>query len=525
MNKADAAKLEQFRTELIPTKESWREGKLEEAAFDMFMRWKILNDLYFFGAKVMGWEGSHSGKRWRLDKKFHRWLARVLELEENKMVLVPRNHLKTTWVKLRVVQLILRNPNVRVILASSTSTLVSYELADIVKMFQNPIIRRLFPTVVPPTGKKFSNWEKCTHDELTIRRDPSLGHVPQEPQIRAVGAESKITGLHCDFAFIDDIVDKDSVTSIEAMKKTEDWWAYFQSIIEVDAHICVTGTFYHDSDLYHKIWRERHFDRVFIRPAIENGKPIYSSWFRLKDLERLKRTQGSYIFNRQYMLDPNPSEERMFPKPYPTYSVLPEGKYRTYVAVDPAATTNSWSDESGFTIGYVSDKNVLYVVESFGVKLKGNELIDMLMKKFIQYKPDAVGMELGLQEHLTSILQMKISEWESKSGKPFGMNLVPIKISRNKSKAMRINMSLGAAMREGKVFMHESCKNLMLEMEFFSGREGDKDNLVDSASMLFYTCPTFAQHYWTAPQSKRNMWTVHSIYDKPKSGWEERFAG
>ena len=525
MTKFERQRFEYFCAETQKANPGWAEDRVSRYGFDLWMRWKILTDLYFFGSEVMGWKESHSGRRKRLDPKLHRWLARILEKGKSCLILIPRLHLKSTWVKLRIIQRILQNPNIRIILASSTSTLGRDQMKDIVRMIQNPVIMRLFPTIVPSAGKRYANWEKCTEDELTIRRDPSLGHVPQEPQLRIVGTDSNITGIHADEAYPDDIVTDKTVTTVEQMQKTITWWAYFQSIMELDAPIIMTGTFYHDADLYHKIWRERHFgDDVYIRRAIENGKPIYSSWFSLKDLEKLKKRQGSYIFNRQYMLDPNPAEERMFPQPYPVYQSLPPGKYRRFIAVDPAATTKAWSDESGIAIGYVNETNHLYIEEAMGVKLDGGKLVDLIIQKFISHQAEGVGIELGLQEHLIPLMQMKIAEWETRTGKPLGMNVVKVPLSRKKSKADRINLSLGAAMREGKVHLNDRCKDLMLEMEFFTGRDGDKDNLVDAASMLFMVCPAFSQHYWLEPQFRRSEWTLDSVFKKPASTWEGRFA-
>lgn len=502
------------------------ETKDPKVALDLWLKWKILTDLYFFGTEIMGWKNAKKGRRRRVDPQLHKWLARVLETEDDKLVLIPRLHLKTTWVKLRIVQRILQNPNIRLLLGSTTTRLVEDELKDIKQMFQNPTIMRLFPKIVPPPGKRYMNWERSTSDELTMRRDPALGKPPQEPQIRAVGMGSNITGGHYDEGYFDDPINEDTVKSADLMKGAEDWWAYIQSILEVGAPVCMTGTFYHPNDLYSKLIREGQFKNVFVRRAIENGKPLYASWFTLDDLARIRKRQGDYIFNCQYMLNPLPDEAKMMPTPYPTHSVLPSGrKWRYYIALDPAATTNAWSDESGFAIGAVSDRNELFIEDAFGVKVKGNELIDILIQKHLQYRAEREGVELGLQEHLTSIIQMKTAEWESKSRKSLGMNIVPIKISRTKSKGERINLSLGAALREGKVSINEKCTALMREMEFFTGQGNEKDNLVDAASMLFMVCPTFAQHYWTDVKTKRNPFGFKELFNhRPKGSWEKRFA-
>ena len=514
MTKPEYAQLEIFR----------KEAGNESLAFDLWTRWKILTDLYFFGAKVLGWEDAKKGRRKRVDPTLHRWLARILQGSMDKMVLIPRLHLKTTWVKLRIAQLILGNPNVRILLASTTTNLVADELNDIVRMLMNPTVMRLFPNVVPSPGKRYSNWEKKTEDELTIRRDPEIGKPPQEPQIRAVGMETRITGQHFDYGFLDDIIDRNTVTTPEQMRKVEDWWGYYQSIIELDAETCITGTFYHPNDLYHKIWNERQVPNIYIRKAIENGKPLYKSWFTLKDLDKIKKRQGTQIFNSQYMLDPYPDEEKMFPPPQPTFVELPPGDYRYYIAVDPAATTNAWSDESGVVVGAVNKYNQLFIVEAIGVKMKGGELIDLVINFHLKYRPIRVGIELGLQEHLTSIISMKVADWEAAHGRKLGLNIMPIPISRRKSKAERVNRSLAAAVREGKVLISQKCRDLLREMEFFTGHGNEKDNLVDAASMIFSTSEAFAQHYWIDRQFRKSGPTLEELFHPHVKGWEAQFV-
>lgn len=524
MTRSERSKYDSFVEQVKAERPNAREP--ERDAYTLWLKWKVLTDLYFFGTEIMGWKDAKQGRRRRVDPKLHKWLARVLQIGSDVLILIPRLHLKTTWVKLRIVQRVLQNPNIRIVLVSKTSALVRDELKDIVRMFCHPMVRALFPSVVPAPGKRYSNWEKATEDELTIKRDPSLGHVPQEPQIRVVGIESNVTGMHFDEGYVDDVIDKDTVKTVEQMKKVEDWWRYFQSLIELGSTVVMTGTFYHPNDLYHMIWREKHFERVYIRKAIENGKPLYSTWFTLKGLEKIRKRQGNSIFNSQYMLDPYPDEEKMMPAPYPTFDHLPPGKYRFYIALDPAATTNTWSDESGFAVGAVNQNNQLFILESFGVKMKGEKIIELLIKKFLQYDKAKVGVELGLQEHLTSIFEMKRAQWETENNRPLGLKLNPIKISRSKSKGERVNLSLGAAMREGKVLIRETLTDLMREMEFFTGRGNEKDNLVDSASMLFSVCESFAQHYWAEQQFVRNsQYTLNKLFKKRRvGGWEERFA-
>lgn len=444
------------------------------------------------------------------------------------MVNVPRGHLKSTWTKLRIVQLILTDPNTRILLCSVTSRLVERELVDIKAILADPRILRTFKEEVPAPGKDYKNWEKSTANELTVRHDPSLGRVPQEPQVLAVGMGAQITGFHFDWAFLDDIVDGSNVTTVDQMEKTEDWWAYLTPILEADAVTIIIGTRYHMSDLYGLIIDEKQFDRIYVRRCIEQGTPIYNAWFTLKSLEKIrKRMRDDWKFNCQYNNDPQPDDSKIFRPPFLTFKNLPAGEYKYYMSVDPAATTNKHSDFSGITVAAVNELNALFIVECTQHKVPGNELAEIIMQKVIRYQPQRVGIELGLQEHLRHIIDLKVAEWEGLNHSPkLGVlhNILPIKISREKSKRQRIASTLGAFVRERKCAIHESQIALMRQMEFFTGKGKEHDDLVDSASMIFAVSDQFALHYWIDPQFRKPGYTMEDFKKKTGKGWEAKFV-
>jgi len=162
----------------------------ELEASRLYIKWKCLNDLYYLATEVLGWDKTREGKR-RIDPKFHRWLVQLLDKPGDKLILVARDHMKSSWVKLKIVQEILNNPNIRILLASATKRLVVQELTDIKRIFATKILRTLFPEIIPDPGKDYNNWEKCTEQELTLRRDPERSYIPQGPQLLAVVSEPR----------------------------------------------------------------------------------------------------------------------------------------------------------------------------------------------------------------------------------------------------------------------------------------------------------------------------------------------
>ena len=736
-----------------------------------FVRWKCLTDLYYLATDVLGWDKTREGKR-RIDPKFHKWLVGQLNRSEDKMILVARDHMKSSWVKLKIVQTVLGNPNVRILLASATKRLVVQELNDIKRIFATKVLRSLFPDIVPDPGTDYNGWEKCTEQELTLRRDPERGYVPQGPQILAVGVGAKITGFHFEHAFLDDVLDEKSVTTADQIEKTIDWWGYLQPMLDTEADITIIGTPYHYADLYAVIERERLIKHIIKRPAIQNGKPVYK-YFTKKALDRRKRmmrddykfscnpgyapvwmsdlsfkpianveigdevvgyelkrskgkrrrliktkvvgkgsriaktvliqmesgrlivctpdhawftgrpdihhkpylparvgrelfhmieptdesqissivlrdysylagifdgeghvqdgnlfiTQsyehnpevcekiedtfgflgikyttyrderegkgdarqyylnggrqtkvnllnygkpakaqqmidgfwakpgmkstkdrivsitpyqeetvyslqtesGNYIVwgyaskNCQYLLNPTPIEEKIFPPPHPTIGGLPPDEYIYYIACDPAATTKTWSDHSGIVVGALCPEKRLYIVEATKVKLSGDKLADLLIQKVIQYNPRRVGIELGQQEHLKYIIGLKVNEYNRINRSTLQFPILPVKTPRNKTKAQKIADTFGSFCRAGRCRILDNCVYLLQQMDLYTGREADEDDLLDAASMLFDCIEQFAVHRGIEiPKEDPN--TIMGMFTPDRPSYMDKFV-
>jgi len=400
-------------------------------------------------------------------------------------------------------------------------------LVSIKLMLSTPIIQRLFPDIVPAPGKNYKNWERSTANLLTTKREEEDSKALGADQVEVLGCGSGMTGLHWDEIYLDDIIDPKTVTTAEQMEKSEVWWGYCQSILEVTGTITVIGTNYHYNDLYSKITRERQIakEHIYKRPYKENGKILYSSWFREKDYEKIRKRQTNYIWSCQYELNPNPKEDQIFPPPQPVYTQLPADEYSYYIAIDPAATTEAYSDETGMVIAGVNKINQVWVVEALGFKKKGNEIADILIQKCLQYKPVRVGIEFGLQEHLRYIIESRKASWEAVHKETVPLNIFSVPISRKMSKGARINWTLGAFVREGKLYINERCTDLLHEMDHFTGKGNEKDNLVDATSMIFSIVENFAFQYWAEPQNFQTGMTFLDLYkDDDSYEWRKEFA-
>ena len=100
----------------------------------------------------------------------------------------------------------------------------------------------------------------------------------REPNRSLWGVGATIVGRHYDVIIMDDIINEQSCSTPEQIRKVRDWYSYIQSIKDPEGFELMIGTRYHFSDIYGTVIKECWYkDRVYIRRAVEDGKPIYRS--------------------------------------------------------------------------------------------------------------------------------------------------------------------------------------------------------------------------------------------------------
>ena len=499
----------------------------KDVAMNMWLRWKALTDLYFFGSEIMGLENAadYRGRK-RLDPYVHRQMARDLESDDDVLLLYPRGHMKTTWMKYRIMQMLLSNPNIRIGLWARTSSLVRNELKGIKTALLSPMLLRLFPDRIPKNRKK---WEKDTADTLTLCRDPDMGSVPDENQIEVWGVDSTVTGRHYDFHFYDDLINEKSITTAQQIENVRIFWQHVQAIREVTATEKMVGTRYHQHDIYGEIIKDHHFNKYTVKRAIVNGKPYYK-YFTMKDLMKMKQRMGEQVFSCQMLNEPVPMSDRLFTLPVPNWTNLPENAVY-YITMDPSLG-KKWSDQAGICVACIDEKkhDTVYFVEAYGVKMRTEMLAKEAVRLIYKYRPRRFGIEYGLQEGLQYAIDAELSKMEGETGirhRPF---FVPISTGKTK-KATKIDRTIGAFTRMGRALFKEDMRDLFMQMEFFNPHSEDNDDdILDAAGMMIQTIEYFAQAHWFQDgQTNDAIWkpwfpTWDDFKRKPTSSWAEKFA-
>ncbi|MFH2075827.1 MAG: hypothetical protein ABIJ57_10870 [Pseudomonadota bacterium] len=499
----------------------------DNLAMKLWLRWKCLTDLYFLGAEIFGLgNGVGPNKRKRLDPRVHRELAKDLEGDEDWLILYPRLHMKTTWAKYAIIQCILKDPNVRVGLWAKTASLVRNELKGIKHLLARPHLRELFPDIIPERKK----WEKDTTDSLTMFREDSE-FVPDEDQVEVWGVDSGVTGRHYDRHFYDDVIDKDTVNTSDQIEKTRIWWQHLQAVKEPTAVEKMTGTRYHEHDIYGEIIREGYFGKhVTVKKALVGNKPYYA-YYTKKALDKLRRRMGERVFSTQFMNEPVPPQDRLFTLPAPVWTELPDDPVY-YMTVDPSLG-KKYGDSAGICVACISDKrhDRVYFTEAYKVKMKSDKLAEHIVDKIYQHRPRRVGIEYGLQEGLRFLIDRVLTEKAEKARERFRPMFVPISTGRT-PKPVKIDRTIGSFYRQGRALFKPEMTDLFQQMAFFNPHsDANDDDILDAAGMMIQTIEYFAQAQWFTEEEVPFVWvpkwpTRDEIFKKPEEtiAWDYKFA-
>ncbi|MEK9811333.1 MAG: hypothetical protein VW362_12850, partial [Candidatus Nanopelagicales bacterium] len=225
----------------------------------------------------------------------------------------PRGSYKTTIAMSWVIRQILKDPNLRVLYVMETEPLALEKLATIKQHFEGATITEEGATatcsrLVDVFGDQTT--EKWAEDRFTIR---GRTRVVDAPTFRALGVESKFTGVHADIFVLDDLVSFQSIRTSDGIEKTKSVFKMIQPLADEGAIILVIGTRYHDEDLYGWILSELEgdFQTLILDCGMQLEKNTQSHYFlagtprfehQNEDFLKTKlRRMGPTDFSSQYI--------------------------------------------------------------------------------------------------------------------------------------------------------------------------------------------------------------------------------
>lgn len=337
-------------------------------------------DLYVFAREVLGYKD--------LTPSFHKPLCDYFQTTAYKrnLYMVQRGGFKTSVLAIAAnLQRILRNPDIRILIASNKLDNAEAILAEIKGHFANPILIGLFPNIFHADPTKSDVWKTSQVSVKTTKRR-------REPTITAIGLHGELVGRHYDHGTFDDLVGLENSQAREERQRTIEWWKAAQSILDPGSTEDVVGTPWDFDDLYAYLQTQREkygmqlgvYKRACWEPAphgFDAGPPFgrvvstFPERFPVHESERthdkqdalltIKAEAGSARFAAQYLLTPVDDETAVFPRRlaviWPRHKMPDIATMWLVMTVDPAESTNGWADYTAFAIAGFDAENRMFV--------------------------------------------------------------------------------------------------------------------------------------------------------------------
>lgn len=170
----------------------------------------------------------------------------------NKLIMLPRGHLKSHMVATWCAWIIARHPEITILYVSATSPLAELQLFAVKGILTSVNFTRFFPEYVHPQEGKRSKWNNTI---VSIDHEKRIREGIRDATISTAGLTTTTTGWHADVIVADDlVVPENAYTEIgrdEVSRKS----SQFTSIRNPGGFTLACGTRYHANDIY-STWKD-----------------------------------------------------------------------------------------------------------------------------------------------------------------------------------------------------------------------------------------------------------------------------
>lgn len=434
------------------------------------------NDYFFLCQQILGYKD--------LRPSPHQEVCDLLEKPGNrkKLLLMPRNSFKSSCVTVGYpIKRIIENPNIRILISSETQKNAKRFVSEIRAHFEgNQKFKALFGDL-----KSDRIWRD---DELLVStRTKPL----KEATITAASLEKMtVVGQHYDLIILDDPVSQHNVNSQEQIQKTIDHYKLLLSVLEPgdDKQIVVIGTRWSLNDLYGWILdaagpERDQFDVIQKQAIDDEGNLLLPDVLTREFLDSVRKTQGDYVFNCQYLNRAISSETATFDaKTVRHYEKSPKGLIY-FMTVDPAISTKEAADFSGVVVNGVDSGHNWYIQEALALKLDPAALIEEIFRLCKKYQPmQLIGMEKFALEKF-----LKLALIEEMGKRNFYVPIKELQTDTRVTKEVRIR-ALQPRFQAGQVYLKKEHETLYNQIVFHPQVKND-DVLDALKSQLAVTYP------------------------------------
>lgn len=366
--------------------------------------------------------------------------------EDHQLLLAFREMGKTSFMRAKLIQVMLNNPNARILYASDTIKFSSKQVRAIRNVLgKNKILLECFPDILwtdpfrQKLKKEFGIKDRNFPDvwsttEIVLKR--TIG-VP-EATLTAGALNPMPTGGHYTHIVFDDLMNPENSEKVVSVKQVKERFNYFYSIISkrdgevgLEGPMMVVGTPYDYDDLYAVLAKDKGYRKLkipcFLTPELAEAlgreytgpekDPTCPEIFPKKLLDRKKGRLLSHQWNNQYLLKIHDDTKTIYRAEWlrKTYDVLPDNVVFATI-VDPAGDTETETGESTVLTVAIDEWSRVYFCEGNRSNFTPLELAEVVLlhRKLTRAThriPSQIGVEkAALQAAFKSVFQQHSDE-------------------------------------------------------------------------------------------------------------------
>lgn len=363
--------------------------QIRETAFNnLFFFAKLVNPGYVYGD---------------VHKEIYDWMqdyalyGQGLSHITNKLIMLPRAHLKSHMVATWAAWIILRHPEVTILYVSATSGLAETQLFAIKNILESVVFQRYFPEYINPQDGKREKWASTA---ISIDHEKRRKEGVRDPTISTAGLTTNTTGWHADILIPDDLVVPENAYTVDGRESVAKKASQFTSILNAGGFTMACGTRYHPSDIYAD-WKKQEFDiyddkdeivdrvnvwdvkeyavevdGVFIWPRTVRPSDNKSFGFNNQVLAKIRAQYEDRVqFFAQYYNDPNDQStnridrtkfqyyDKKFLKQTEGNWYYKNNKLNVYAAIDFAFSLSKKADYTAIVVVGMDSEGFIYVLD------------------------------------------------------------------------------------------------------------------------------------------------------------------
>jgi predicted phage terminase large subunit-like protein len=295
---------------------------------------------------------------------------------------------------LRSIYEIIRDPNIRILLASKSHGNAKGFLREIKNQFErNERLIEIFGNFVG--GRKWGE------EEVEVMQKTSTW---KEPTISTVGVGSTVVSKHYDMINGDDLVDGKNARTITMREQMLTWYymTLHPTLIPFSEKNPNSGKFPHEgtrfnyADMYGYLIANEFADDHLIIPALSpDGVSAWEEEYPAEHFIGERKKKGSIIFNAQYQCNAAAMKGALFRWDWIQWYAAAERPKtgRVYMGVDLAIGEKATNDCFAIVVISVTDSGHIYIVDWYEGRKRFSEQADLVEKYAADWNPIRIGIE------------------------------------------------------------------------------------------------------------------------------------